>query len=247
MFYRPFSAAALRRFNDAAQTLIDQYGVDNVFIGDQLITLDRQFGFGLDPRFIDAFRIEAKTVMDRSAIWRFHVLCWAAEHARRIEGDFVECGVYRGMSCGLVTRYLEFEKLDKRLWLYDLFDHEDQRSGVVMPGHGGTLFSDVTARFAPYPNVRVIKGFVPESFAQGQPDRIAWFHLDLNDADAETAALEHLFDRISEGGLLILDDYGWKTYPGQKEAADRFAESRGHRILELPTGQGLLIKHRTAG
>jgi len=242
MFYRHLTAAQLRRFDGSLKTIIDVYGPRDSFVGDNLIALDRQFGFGGDQPFVQAYRAEAKTLLERALIWRFHVLCWAARHAVRLEGDFVECGVYRGTSCAIVARALRFETLDRRLWLYDLFDHSTRSSGKLMPGHGAGLAGEVAKRFRSYPNVTIVKGFVPDSFEQGVPERIAWFHLDLNDAVAETAALERLFDRITPGGLLILDDYGWRTYPGQKEAADRFAAARGHHILELPTGQGLLIK-----
>ena len=39
--------------------------------------------------------------------------------------------------------------------------------------------------------------------------RIAYLHIDLNQAPAEIAALEVLFDRIVPGGIVILDDYEW--------------------------------------
>jgi hypothetical protein len=44
------------------------------------------------------------------------------------------------------------------------------------------------------------------------------------------------------GAVLILDDYGWLGYRAQKLAEDPWFEKRGYRVLELPTGQGLLIK-----
>ena len=56
------------------------------------------------------------------------------------------------------------------------------------------------------------------------------------------AALEHLFDRVTKGGIIIFDDYGWSGYVKQKIAEDAFMAARDHYIMELPTGQGLLIK-----
>jgi predicted O-methyltransferase YrrM len=75
------------------------------------------------------------------------------------------------------------------------------------------------------------------------PERIAFLHLDMNSSKSEIAALEILFDRVSPGGLVVFDDYGWSAYAAQQVAEDAFMRQRGHRILELPTGQGLLIKH----
>ena len=91
-------------------------------------------------------------------------------------------------------------------------------------------------------NVVVTQGRVPDSFAQAAPDRIAFMHLDLNNADAEIGALEVLFDRMVPGAIMVLDDYGWLGYRAQKLAEDPWLERRGYRVLELPTGQGLLVK-----
>jgi O-methyltransferase len=242
LFYRKLPAAEFQAFEQALTTIIETHGRDNVFVGDNLITIDRHVGFIADPEFMQAFRAETSTTTTKAVIWRLHTLCWAARHAVTLEGDFVECGVYEGFSSAVVARYLNFATLDKRLWLYDLFDHEQETSGFVMPAHSPGLYGRVVRRFSSFPNVRVIKGFVPRSFEQGAPERIAWMHVDLNDVTAETGALEVLFDRITPGGMLIFDDYGWKTYAGQKQAADEFALRKGYTILEMPTGQGLLVK-----
>lgn len=242
MFYRKLKADQFQAFEQGLSAIIETHGQDNVFVGDNLITIDRHVGFTADRDFMNAFRAESKTVATQALIWRLHTLCWAALHAINIEGDFVECGVYEGFSSAVVARRLNFAALDKRMWLYDLFDHEQETSGMVMPAHGPGLHRRVVRRFSEFPNIRIIKGFVPRSFEIGAPERIAWMHLDLNDVAAETGALEALFDRITPGGMLIFDDYGWKTYPGQKEAADAFARGKSHHILELPTGQGLLVK-----
>ena len=71
---------------------------------------------------------------------------------------------------------------------------------------------------------------------------IAFLHLDLNCSLPEVAAAEALWDRISPGGIILLDDYAYAGYRSQKLAMDRFAESRKVSILSLPTGQGLIVK-----
>ena len=53
------------------------------------------------------------------------------------------------------------------------------------------------------------RGRIPAVFAGNAPERIAWLHVDLNDAAGETAALDALFDRVVPAGIVILDDYEW--------------------------------------
>jgi len=108
--------------------------------------------------------------------------------------------------------------------------------------HGADLFGKVTQRFADLKNVHVTQGSVPEILYQVAPEKIAFLHLDINSAAAEIGALEFLFDRIVPGGVIVLDDYGWLFYRAQKEAEDPFFAARGCRVLELPTGQGMVIK-----
>ena len=83
---------------------------------------------------------------------------------------------------------------------------------------------------------------MPDILHQIAPERIAFMHIDMNSPKAEAGALEVLFDRVSPGGIIVFDDYGWKQFEKQKEAADRFMAARGQFIMELPTGQGLMIK-----
>ena len=91
------------------------------------------------------------------------------------------------------------------------------------------------------PYVNFIKGSVPDSFLQGAPSKVAFLHLDLNSADAERGALEYLLPRMSKGGMVVLDDYGWSHYKAQKVVADEIFGAWGIPIVELPTGQGMAI------
>ena len=89
----------------------------------------------------------------------------------------------------------------------------------------------------------VLKGFLPDALDQMCPERIGFLHIDLNSPRAEVAVLERLFDRGVPGGVIVFDDYGWKLFEKQKVAEDEFMRARGYEILELPTGQGMVVKH----
>ena len=78
--------------------------------------------------------------------------------------------------------------------------------------------------------------------AEIAPRSIAFLHVDMNNAQAERGALEVLFDRIVPGGMIVFDDYGWTAYHDQKLSADAFMRQRGLAVLELPTGQGMVVK-----
>lgn len=67
-------------------------------------------------------------------------------------------------------------------------------------------------------------------------------HIDLNQAPAEIATLDALFDRVVPGGMIILDDYEMFFYRAQKFAEDDWFGRRGYKVFPLPTSQGFVIK-----
>lgn len=154
----------------------------------------------------------------------------------------MECACYKGNSARIVCDYLDFGKSDKHYYLYDLFEHSADMDHHGMPEHSADLYGQVKQRFADMQNVHLTQGSVPEILHQVAPKKISFMHLDINSAAAEIGALEFLFDRIVPGGVIILDDYGWLGYRAQKDAEDPFFAARGYRVLELPTGQGMVIK-----
>lgn len=231
--------------NKAIDTLARIFGY--TFAGDMMLTFHRNMSFYEDERFVAAFNAEVGADQERTLVWRLHVLCWCARNCLRREGDFVECGVYRGFSTAVAARYLEFGAVDKRWLLYDTFSgipadqlneaHEESPAIYAAPG----LYEACVARFAAYPNVQVVRGRVPEALRETAPAKVAFLHLDLNSAQAELAALEFFADRLSPGAMIVLDDYGWRGYRAQKLAEDPFFAARGWPVLELPTGQGLVL------
>ena len=212
------------------------------FTGDNLFTYGKNLSFLGDARFMQAVEAHAQTATERGIIWRTAVLCWAAQNGLRREGDFVECGCYRGTSARIVADTLGFGATDRTFWLYDLFEYPAGSAHGAMPGMQEALHSATQRRFADLPNVRVIRGAVPAVLEGQSPERIAFLHIDMNNAAAEVGALEALFDRVSPGGLIVLDDYGYHGYVAQRDAERAWFAARGYAVIELPTSQGLVVK-----
>lgn len=228
------------QFWDGHHRMLDALnGQEGVLSSDALIVWHRNLGFLDDRAFLEAWNKHATAQHERGIIWRTAVLVWAARQARRREGGFVECGCYAGTSMRIVMDVVDLS--DREVFLYDLFEHDPSMAHHAMPEHGPDLFGRVTARFAAEPNVSVIRGFVPDSFAQGVPDKIAFAHIDMNNAPAEIAALEALESRLVPGAVILLDDFGQLYYSAQHLAEREWFARRGVHVLEIPTGQGLVI------
>ena len=229
-------------FVKGIQIAINTLHSDGIFSGDNLFTFGRNLSFLDMPKFMEAFEKNSPTPVERAIIWRVYVLVWAAEIGLRREGDFVECGCGRAANSAVIVDALNFGTTAKQFYLYDMFEHGEDTAHLRLSIHTPELFPQVQQRFAGVDNVQVIKGQVPAILKERSPEKIAYLHIDMNNAKAEIGALEVLFDRVVPGAVIVFDDYGWLGYRDQKLAEDTWLAERGYRVLELPTGQGLLIK-----
>ena len=210
--------------------------------------------FGDVPRFASAYAAAKSTGSwagpwgQADIHWRAHVLCWAALHASRLPGDFVECGVNKGGTAMLVVEYLDWKnKPGKAFYLYDTFEGLDESlSSELERSQTEAIYSschdEVVARFASMPNVLIVKGSVPKSLQLRAPEKVAYLHIDLNAALPEREALNFFWPRLVPGAVVVFDDYAWVACAGQKQTIDDFARQVGCVVLTVPTGQGLLIK-----
>lgn len=244
LLLRTFHGLANRDgFLESLRSLIRNLGMPRhgVHASDNLITFGRNLGFMEDAALMAAYAEHATTPVERSILWRIATVVWAARHGMKLDGDFVECACYRGTTARIVYDCVGLgADPGRHYFLYDLFGHDPANPTHAIPD-GGDMREWVAGRFAGMPNVTVTKGRVPDVLHDVAPDRIAFMNLDLNDAEAEIGALEILFDRMVPGAILLLDDYGWRAYRSQKLAEDPWLQKRGYQVLELPTGQGLVV------
>ncbi len=185
--------------------------------------------------------------------WHVHVALWAASQAARLDGDFVECGVDSGMLSTAICEWLDFNSQNRDFWLFDTFAGipDAQMTDAERQGIGGwhnrqsygDCFAEAQAGFAPWPRCHLIRGEVPDSLVAFPPGRrVAYLSIDMNIVLPEIAAIEFFWDRLVQGAVVLLDDYGWATHTAQRAAFDHFAGEHGVTILSLPTGQGVIIR-----
>lgn len=207
--------------------------------------------FLLEPRFVEAFTLgrQAGILNDSKIHYRAYVACWAAAKGRALDGDFVECGVYRGAMSRMIAHYINLAEMPhKRLYLLDTFNGfpasalSDEERRHRRPADFGDTLEAVKTTFRHLPNVTIVPGTVPETLCEVESERICYLSLDMNAAGPEVAAAEHFWPRLSSGAAIVLDDYGWPFHEVQKRELDAFAARHGVQVLPIPTGQGLLFK-----
>lgn len=222
------------------------------FMADGLVTWHAS-DFLTDPLFCTAWEMGSATGSWGNAKnhWRAWVRCWAARRALQLPGDFVECGVNLGGGALMIYHYTGFETSGKTLYLLDTFrglpveqmlEKEKELGLEERYGYYPDSWEAVNALFAGKPDVRLIRGKVPDTLTQVNAPQVAYLHLDMNMAFPEVAALRFFWPRLVPGACVVMDDYSFMGHDVQRMALNDFAHSVGQQILALPTGQGLLFR-----
>jgi hypothetical protein len=211
--------------------------------------------FMRDPRFVRAYRraVSSAGTEYQHYYWRVHVALWCASLALTREGDFVECGVYKGLLSTAIMSYFDWNIINRKFYLFDTFEGVDERQLRDAEINKGTIayfremykddiYDDVVKNFSEFKNAKIVKGIVPASLTTVDIGKVAYLSIDMNNAAPEIAAVNYFWDRLSPGAPILLDDYGFINYETQKQAFDAWAKEHNVQILALPTGQGLIIK-----
>jgi hypothetical protein len=77
---------------------------------------------------------------------------------------------------------------------------------------------------------------VEKTIPAESPERIALLRLDTDWYESTRHELEHMYDRLSPGGVLIIDDYG--HWEGSRRAVDEFLTTTAAPLLLLPLASG---------
>ena len=173
--------------------------------------------------------------------------------ARQIPGDLVECGVCDGGSAAALAWGLG--PGDRRVWLYDSFaglPPTIELDGQFATGYvGACVGSEAKVREAlatadvPDASTVVRRCWFQDTFLQPLPEVVCLLHLDCDWYESVMLSLNTFYDRVSDGGVILLDDFG--HWEGCREAFYDFVQARGIKPLLERFGhtQAFWVKQRT--
>ena len=185
---------------------------------------------------------------------RIFALCEAVRYivANNIPGDIVECGVWKGGSMMAVAdTLLSLNQETKHLYLFDTFEGmtDPSENDLDFRGVKATkLMKEIQEKGSGWCSAQInevkaamnsvgydenkihlVEGRVEDTIPDQSPSTIALLRLDTDWYDSTRHELIHLFPRISPGGVIIIDDYGY--WQGARKAVDEYIKENKISLL----------------
>jgi O-methyltransferase len=189
-----------------------------------------------------------RTLVSRDRCYQLYALL---RHSLAVPGDVWECGVYRGGTAAMLAAILADHDRGqrRRLHLFDTFVGMPETDATRDLHHAGD-FQDTSAesvrRAIGHESIVVLHpGVIPATFAGLEQARIALAHVDVDIYQLVVNCSDFIYPRLSIGGALVFDDYGFPSCPGARSAVDELCLRVGAVPIVLPTGQAILIKTPT--
>ena len=186
-----------------------------------------------------------------------------------IEGDFVECGVWRGGNLIIFQKFIEKYNLQKKIYAYDTFEGMSNPEEIDRTFDGKSSIEALNKirekkikrdenilvaecsiekvlenfkKFSQKENLICIKGKVEETLKlkDNLPNKISILRLDTDWYSSTKIELEILFPLLEKNGILIIDDYGY--WQGAKKAVDEYFKDKQLTMFKIDFTGRLIIK-----
>jgi hypothetical protein len=209
---------------------------------------DSHYVFDRYPQFNESFEtwLAGNQYNNCGDLSRFYTLWLNVNQVLRdgVAGDFVELGVYKGNSAGLLAKFAREHQ--RQVYLFDTFEGFDQRDLKETEKKMTGLFSDTSVEAVQTligtDSITFVKGFFPDSAAQiTMPEKIAIAHIDCDLYAPMKAGLEWFYPLLSKGGMMILHDYSSGHWDGITQAIDEFFRDLPEKPVLVPDKSGTVI------
>jgi len=175
---------------------------------------------------------------------------------RNVPGAFVECGVAQGGCAALIAQVAAAEGAGRACWFFDSFeglpdptelDYAEGKTGrhvrpLVRGSCLGTIEQVSWLLFDHFhlsrERITLVKGWFQDTLpvTKAQIGPIALLRVDGDWYESTRCCLDQLYDQISPGGQIIIDDYC--SCFGARKATDEFIATHGIATRLVPDGRG---------
>jgi len=231
------------------------------FIKNIIVKLSSYFGYSLineNQKIIELTPYEKKLInlvksYTMTPQIRIYSLIKALKHInqKKILGDYVECGVWKGGNIILFKKIMELSNdYSRKIFAYDTFEgmtepdendfdisknlnakflmnkDKDKKTNIWGVCSLENVKDNIQSNAKNIDNIKFIKGPVEQTLAVqiNIPEKISLLRLDTDWYSSTKKELEILYKKVSPGGIIIIDDYG--HWGGSKKAVDEFFSNK---------------------
>jgi O-methyltransferase len=177
---------------------------------------------------------------------------------KNIDGDFVECGVAAGAQIGAFQYALIVAQKSRKIWAFDSYEgiplageYDAEQAGIgkithdkYLPIEQRLISSGITCHSVdnvkenfskwslPIDNVEFVKGWFQNTLPEfdRQIEKISILRLDGDLHESTLVCLNHLYPKVSKGGVVIIDDYALE---GCRVAVKQYFDKIGQALPEM--------------
>ena len=163
-----------------------------------------------------------------------------------LEGDVIECGVFRGASLRMICKTVKDAGVNKTVLGLDSFegfpvssvsgaDTKLFRSVAYLEGKWSEagdvpeLLTEFSETFGIDLDLR--KGFFEHTLPRlGSERKYCFVHLDCDTYKSHLECLDALYDKLVPGGVIVYDDFAARAWPGAKIAIEEFLADKPETV-----------------
>lgn len=219
------------------------------------VAIHREFPADMSQDTVETIRAVRPFTM--TTVARIEAVCSATEYVLKhdIPGAFVESGVWMGgSSMAAASTLVKHGVTDREMYLFDTFEGipaPGEHDGLVgdwrsveewwetenakpdsapfLDAPVETVRANMALTGYDLNRVHLVPGLVQETLPVSAPEQIAFLRLDTDWYESTKVELELLFPRLSVGGVLIIDDYGYTK--GARKAVDEYLRDYPHPVF----------------
>jgi O-methyltransferase len=200
-----------------------------------------------DEEFQRVYRaVRRNTLVD---VWRLYELWSLLEELADVPGSVLEVGVWRGGSGSLMAQRAAALGFPDTVYLCDTWE------GVVKTGEVDTYYRDgkhddtsreivesLVQRLG-LSNVELLQGIFPDDTASRvEAEEFRLCHIDVDVYQSASDVLDWVWPRLSRGGVVVYDDYGFPACPGITRFVDEQRGRSDRLVLHNLNGHGIVVK-----
>ena len=167
------------------------------------------------------------------------------------EGAFIEVGVWRGGTCGIIGRKLELLGSKETLYAADTFTgvvkssekdsfyNDSEHADTDLSSVKKLLFEDLKLN-----NVVLLQGIFPDDTQELIPEgtKFRFCHIDVDVYKSAEGILQWVWDRLIVGGMVVFDDYGAITCDGITQFVNEQRVKKDRLYIYNVNGHAIFVK-----